>query len=181
MILPPGYDGTVPEGYHVARTKTYGNWVIWRGFQVDGSPKPAVETTKKSFRIYPLSRKDNPPEMKFVNASGKSVNTIHRMDYKIFEEINNIIQAEPSEGASPEILGVLASIGIKKGQPFEPDERMKKILTDAANAGAVTVKTIFSKPRDEMFYFYPGESNWMNPFPGGSYEWLHEGAKLLDA
>ncbi len=28
LILPPGYDGTVPKGYHVARTKTYGNWVI---------------------------------------------------------------------------------------------------------------------------------------------------------
>lgn len=55
LIIPPGYDGAVPKGYHVARTNTYGNWVIWRGFQVDGSPKPAVETTKKIFRIYPLS------------------------------------------------------------------------------------------------------------------------------
>jgi hypothetical protein len=42
LILPPGYEGDVPKGYHVAKTPTYGNWVIWRGFQVDGSPKPAV-------------------------------------------------------------------------------------------------------------------------------------------
>ncbi|UCC30083.1 MAG: DUF1254 domain-containing protein, partial [Phycisphaerales bacterium] len=66
LILPPGYDGPVPTGYHVAGTKTYGNWVIWRGFQVDGSPKPAVETTKKTFHVYPLSEKDNPPKMSFV-------------------------------------------------------------------------------------------------------------------
>ena len=181
LIIPPGYEGTVPEGYHVARTKTYGNWVVWRGFQVDGSPKPAVETTKKIVRVYPLSQKDNPPQMTFVNASGKFVNTIHRMDYKIFEEMNEVVQAEPSEGENPEILGVLASIGIKKGQPFKPDARMKKILTDAANAGAVTVKTIWSYPRDEMFYFYPGKSNWLNPFPGGKYDWVSEGASLLDA
>jgi hypothetical protein len=103
------------------------------------------------------------------------------MDYKIFEEMNEVVQAEPSDGENPEILGVLASIGIKKGQPFKPDARMKKILTAAANAGAVTVKTIWSYPRDEMFYFYPGESNWMNPFPGGSYDWVSEGATLLDA
>jgi len=181
LIIPPGYEGTIPEGYHVAHTNTYGNWVIWRGFQVDGSPKPAVETTKKTFRVYPLSQKDNPPRMTFVNVSGKFVNTIHRMDYKIFEEMNEVVQVEPSEGENPEILGVLASIGIKKGQPFEPDARMKEILTDAANAGAVTVKTIWSYPRDEMFYFYPGESQWMNPFPGGSYDWVSEGATLLDA
>jgi hypothetical protein len=181
LILPPGYEGDVPDGYYVASTNTYGNWLIWRGFQVKGSAKPAVEATIQNFRIYPLSQKDNPPKMTFLNASGKSINTIHRMDYKIFEEINAVVQAEPSEGQSPEILGALASIGIKKGQPFNPDTRMKKILSDAANAGSVTVKTIWTQPRDEMFYFYPGESNWMNPFPGGSYEWLNEGAMLLDA
>jgi len=92
-----------------------------------------------------------------------------------------VVQAEPSFGESPEILGALAAIGIKKGQPFEPDERMKKILTAAAAAGGMSVKTIWAKPRDEMFYFYPGESNWMNPFPGGEYTWVHEGATLLDA
>jgi hypothetical protein len=180
LILPPGYEGDVPDGYFVTRTNTYGNWAIWRGFQVDGSPKPAVETTKKIFRIYPLSQKDNPPKMNFVNVSGKFHNTIHRMDYKIFEEINEVVQAEPSEGQNPEILGILASIGIKKGQPFTPDERMKKILTEAAEVGAVTVRTIWSQPRDDIFYFYPGDSVWMNPFPGGNHEWLNEGASLLD-
>jgi hypothetical protein len=180
LILPPGYEGDVPDGYFVVRTNTYGHWVIWRGFQVDGSPKPAVDATKKTFRIYPLSQKDNPPKMNFVNASGKFHNTIHRMDYEIFEEINEVVQAEPSEGQNPEILGILASIGIKKGQPFAPDARMKKILTEAAQIGAVTVRTIWSQPRDEMFYFFPGESVWMNPFPGDSYQWLHEGASLLD-
>ena len=148
LIIPPGYKGNIPKGYHVKHTKTYGNWVIWRGFQVDGSPKPAVDTTKKIVRVYPLSQKDNPPKMTFVNASGKFINTIHRMDYKIFEEMNEVVQAEPSVGENPEILGVLASIGIKKGQSFKPDARMKKILAAASEAGAVTVKTICSAPRD---------------------------------
>ncbi|WP_200804641.1 DUF1254 domain-containing protein [Ferrimonas marina] len=181
LILPPGYEGDVPEGYHVARTNTYGNWVIWRGFQVDGSTETAVKATQEKFKIYPLSQKANPPKMTFINVSGKEVNTIHRMDAAIFEEINAVVQAEPSMGESEEILGILASIGIKKGQKFEPDERMQGILSAAAQAGAVSVKTIMSRPRDEMFYFYPGESVWMNPFPGGSYQWLNEGAKLLDA
>jgi hypothetical protein len=28
LILPPDYDGDIPDGYHVARTRTYGNWVV---------------------------------------------------------------------------------------------------------------------------------------------------------
>ena len=181
LVLPPGYKGAVPEGYHVLRTNTYGNWVIWRGFQVDGSTAPAVQATRANFRMYPLSRKDNPPPMRFFNASDKPVNTIHRMDAGIFEEINEVVQAEPSFGENPEILGSFAAIGIRKSQPFKPDARWRGILDAAARAGAVTVKTVISKPRDDMFYFYPGKSVWMNPFPGGEYSWVKDGATLLDA
>ena len=181
LMLPPGYKGPVPKGYHVMRTNTFGNWVIWRGFQVDGSTKPAVDATKKMFRIYPLSKKDNPPKMNFVNMSGKFSNTTHRMDFEIFEEINEVVQAEPSQGQNPEILGMFASIGIVKGQPFKPDARMKKILTEAAEVGAVTVRTIMSQPRDEGFYLFPGKSAvWTNPFVGGSYEFIVDGASVLD-
>ena len=180
LVLPPGYEGEVPEGYHVARTNTYGNWVIWRGYQVDGSTEQAVNATKEKFRIYPLSQKATPPKMKFVNASGKFMNTIHRMDANIFDEINDVVQAEPLMGERPELLGHLAAIGIVKGQPFEPDERMRSILKAAASAGSVTVKAVISKPRDERYFWYPGESNWQNAFPGGAYTWELDGVSLQD-
>jgi hypothetical protein len=181
LILPPGYEGEVPDGYHVARTKTYGNWVVWRGFQENGDPAPAVAATKKLFRIYPLSQVDNPPKMTFVNISGEFNNTIHRTDYKIFEEIDAVVQAEPADAEDPELLGLLETIGIRKGQPFNPDARMQKILTEAADVGAATVRTLASRPREDKYYFYPGESVWTTPFPGGSHEFLDNGARLLDA
>jgi hypothetical protein len=182
LILPPGYKNDVPDGYHVMRTNTFGNWVIWRGFQVDGSTRQSVETTKNTFRMYPLSQEDNPPKMIFVNMSGRITNTIHRMDFEIFDEINRVVQVEPSDGQNPEILGTFASIGIVKGQPFNPDKRMKKILSEAAAVGSVTVRTIMSQPRDEGFYLFPGKSKvWTNPFVGGSHEFLGNGAHFLDA
>jgi hypothetical protein len=181
LILPPGYEGDVPEGYHVARTNTYGNWVIWRGFQVDGSPQPAVDTTKQVFRMYPLSQKDNPPEMTFVNMSGKINNTIHRMDYGFWEELNEQIQAEPIEGLNPEIRGLLASIGIRKGQEFNPDARMQGILTEAAKVGSVTARALTARPKDQRHYLYPGERVWTNPFLDGRYDFLMDGERLLDS
>jgi len=181
LIVPPGYKGALPDGYHVARSNTFGNWVVWRGFQVDGSTRPAVEATKKAFRMYPLSRKNDPPEMTFVNVSGKYNNTIHRMDYGFWEEVNAQIQAEPTDGLDPEVRGLLTSIGIAKGKPFAPDARMKKILTDAANVGAVTARALTARPRDERFYVYPGERVWTNPLLEGRYDFLLDGATLLDA
>jgi hypothetical protein len=181
LILPPGYEGEVPEGYHVARSGTHGNWVIWRGFLVDGDPRPAVEATKKGFRMYPLGRENSRPKMTFLNVSGKAFNTIHAMDFDLFEEVNAVVQAEPPEGQEPEILGLLASIGIEKGKPFRPDSRMRRILEEAADVGAATVRTLAARPRDDQFFYYPGRSNWVTPFVGGSYRFLVDGVRLLDA
>jgi hypothetical protein len=181
LILPPGFEGDVPDGYHVARSNTFGNWVIWRGFQVDGSTKPAVEATKKIFRMYPLSKAGNPPRMNFIDISGKFNNTIHRMDYGYWEEVNETIQAEPTEGLDPEIRGMLASIGIEKGKPFQPDARMKKILTEAAKVGSVMARALTARPSDERHYLYPGERVWTNPFIDGRYDFLLDGATLLDS
>ncbi len=182
LIVPPGYAGEIPEGYFVAHTKTYGNWIIWRGFQENGSPKPAIDRTKKLFKLYPLSQKDNPEPLNFVNVSGKFNSTIHNMDVTMFDEINEVVQSEPANGENAEILGIFASIGIEKGKEFKPDARMRKILADAAEVGSVTVRALMARPRDEGFYIFPGKSMvWTVPFVGGSHEFLVDGVRLIDA
>ena len=166
LILPPGYAGEVPEGYFVVRPSTYGNWMPFRSFLVDGSTKPGVEAAKKYLKIYQLSDAANPPEMKFVNASGIPSNFVPPADYAFWSLLNEAIQEEPSEGSDPTTLGLFASIGIEKGKPFNPDARMKKILTDAANIGSVTARAIAFRIRDKDAFFYP-DSQWRLPFFGG--------------
>jgi hypothetical protein len=166
LILPPGYKGEVPTGYFVVRPSTFGSWMPFRSFLVDGSTKPGVESVKRHLKIYHLSEAANPPAMKFVNASGVPANFVAPGDYTFWEMLNKVIQEEPAEGSDPTTLGLIASIGIVKGKPFNPDERMKKILADAANIGAVTARTIAFKMRDKDAYFYPN-STWRLPFFGG--------------
>ena len=166
LVLPPGYEGEVPAGYVVLRPKTYGNWLFFRAFVVDGSTKPGVEMVKKHLKIYQLSEQGNPPAMKFANASGVPATFVAPGDYAFWEMLNQVIQEEPPIGSDPTMLGLFASIGIEKGKPFAPDERMKKILTDAANIGAVTARSIAFKVRSPEAYFYP-ESTWRLPFFGG--------------
>jgi hypothetical protein len=166
LVLPPGYQGDVPPGYVVVRPSTYGNWLFFRAFLVDGSTAPGVASVKEHLKIYQLSDAANPPPMKFANASGVPANFVAPGDYAFWELLNKVIQEEPAGGADPTMLGLFASVGIVKGQPFNPDERMKKILTDAANIGAVTARTIAFKIRSSDAYFYPG-SAWRLPFFGG--------------
>jgi len=118
LILPPGYSGEVPEGYFVVRPSTYGSWMPFRAFLVDGTPGPGVESVKKSLKIYRLAEAANPPGMKFVNASGIPSNFVFPGDYAFWELLNQVIQEEPSEGSDPTTLGLFASIGIEKGCLF---------------------------------------------------------------
>jgi hypothetical protein len=166
LLLPPGHKGDIPAGYHVVRPSTYGNWLAFRSFLVDGSPKPGVESVKKHLKIYQLADATSPPPMKFVNASGIPSNFVFPGDYSFWGLLNQVIQEELSEGSDPTTLGLFASIGIVKGKPFNPDDRMKKILSDAANIGAVTARTIAYKMRDKAGFIYP-DSNWRKPFFGG--------------
>ena len=180
LVLPPGYKGEVPKGYLVTQSRTYNLWLMGRGFPVNGDIKPAVEGIKKNLRIYPLVQAKNPPETKFINGSGVEFNTVHSNDFNYFEELNEVVQAEPNEALDPERLGLFASIGIEKGKPFAPDERMKKILTEAAAVGNATSRAILFRTRSNDAHFFPN-SAWVTTFAGG-YEFLSQpGVRNLDA
>jgi hypothetical protein len=123
---------------------------------------------------------DNPPEGRVVNASGVKINTIHANDYGYWDELNAVVQYEPADAFDPEIVGQFAAVGIKKGEPFAPDARMKKILEEGVAIGNATARSITFRPRDENVYFFPGERQWYSPFAGMSHEFLDNGERVLD-
>ena len=89
-----------------------------------------------------------------------------------------LIQEEHDDAIDPETRGRLALLGIIKGQPFEPDERMRKILNDAALIGAAIARSVSWRARNEMTYTYPDDTTWFSAFAIGNHEfmadnWLH--------
>ena len=172
LVLPPGYDGEVPDGYFVSQSPTYSNWLVIRA--LDGVD--SLLTT----RIYPLSAAAAPPEMEFMNFSGVSFNGTHSNDFHFFEEINTIVQEEPVGALDPERTGKIAGLGIVHGQRFAPEDRMRDILQHAATIGAGIARALLYRPRDRRAYYYD-DGSWKTAFIGGSYEFLADGARLLDA
>ena len=82
-----------------------------------------------------MSGAGNAPPPTFVDLSGVQFNTVHANSFHFYEELNEVIQHEPTDAFDPEMVGLFASIGIKKGKTFAPDTRMKAILTDAVAVG----------------------------------------------
>ena len=76
------------------------------------------------------------PETVFVEGSGKAFNTIPPNGLGFYELLNELVQEQPAGSTDVELMGQLAAIGIVKGKPFEPDDRMRRILEDAAAVGS---------------------------------------------
>ena len=93
-------------------------------------------------------------------------------DSTYWELLDELIQDEPVGSGDPDLLGLLAAVGISKGRKFEPDERMRRILDEALTVGNATARTLSFAPRDaEGWAYYPG-SQWMNMLFAGGYEFL---------
>jgi hypothetical protein len=192
LIVGPGYDGPLPDsGYHVSHSRTTRVTVVGRAFMVDNEPAIPVEAIRSGFRVSPyvpgaqgtavasflaghapLGAARPEPETHFVESSGVSFNTLFPGDYSFWETVDELVQQEPPEAADPELLGLLASVGIVHGKPFKPDERMRKILEDAAVVGNATARTVtFAARPEEGFAFYPG-SAWESALFVGGYQFL---------
>jgi len=179
LLLPPGYTGKTPSGYYVVKSPTYGVFVFMRAFLVDGKTDAGVKLLEQS-RIYPLAQKGNPPAMKFPNGSDVLADMDFKRDLRYFESLAQFINHEPVAPEDMAMRGMAASLGIIKGQPFQPDARMKAILNAAADV-AYKMSTVISYDSPvEITKVYP-DRNWMKGFLGGSPIFKEESYTDLDA
>ncbi len=181
LILPPGYDGDVPDGYFVVRPETFGNWIFLRAYISDGVDK-AAQGVRDNLKIYPLSMVDSPPAPEFIGMSGRGdYNAVLPNDYSYWEMLNQLVQEEPIGAHDPETRGLLAALGIAKGQPFAPDDRMKAILTDAVAIGNAYARANTVVPKDSDQRIYGPDSEWVMAFANKDSTFLVDGARRYDS
>jgi hypothetical protein len=164
LILPPDYKGAVPEGYFVYRSGTYSVFIFLRGFYED--PKnltPAVAHLEKT-RIYPLNGEAGARPMKFPDASGVPANMLPVSDGSAFDQLKRLVDSEGANLADSDWLGMLAAIGIIKGQPFEPDAHTREILDRAAKTAYKMSRVIGFQDvvGDRSLRIY-SDRRWVNP------------------
>ncbi|MBN9299733.1 MAG: DUF1254 domain-containing protein [Filimonas sp.] len=136
LILPPGYKGNIPSGYHVWKASSNNLTVGVRSLPVGGDVQAAMERIK-TIKFYPLN---NPaaPAIQWLDLTGKPQNTTPlewENNIKYWEVLAKVIDREPAYEGYRNYYGDLAVLGIVKGKPFSPDARMKDILEKAAKIG----------------------------------------------
>ena len=103
--------------------------------------------------------------------------------------LSRFIDSEAVEPADVDWRGMLAAIGIVKGQPFKPDDRTKAILDKAAKTAFKTSKVVafdvFPAKKEDRIYT---DRQWTNPLLGNyskagpeiNLEWLYRSGSFRD-
>jgi hypothetical protein len=192
LVLPPGYDGPVPDGgYFVSRARTTRVLILGRMFLENNDPRSPADLIRKMTKVYRyeaggegtsiaefldgkgrLAKVAPPKPTVFHEGSGKVMNTIPPNDWTFYQLLNDVVQQEPATALDPELMGSLAAIGITKGKDFAPDARMKKILTEVLQVANATSRSLLMNPRERVtdsWGYYP-DSAWWNMLFVTGYE-----------
>jgi hypothetical protein len=170
LLLPPGYNGTVPDGYYVYRSATNNVFIFLRAFYQDPHDlNPPVSLIEKS-KIYPLDGAASAKPMKFPDASGVPVNMLPISDGSAFDHLKALLDSEPESLTDPDWRGMLAAIGMIKGKPFQPEAQTRTILDRAAKTGYKMSRVVgFERTVSARSYqLYPDRYCWLHPLADGT-------------
>jgi hypothetical protein len=162
-ICGPGFTGSVPEGFYAGTATTNRVLVLLRYLPVGGDMAGAVEQMK-TVNVYPLSG-DAGAGAEWVNLTdlvGADFTPVRWEDnLEFWRVLHGLVDDEPPFAEYRTFYGELASLGIVKGEPFEPGERMRDILTRAAVMGhaQLAVQSFADRRSDRVVW------------PGTQWEW----------
>jgi hypothetical protein len=180
LLVHDDYDGELPDGHFVFRTPTYRNWVMARAFVGDsGEGERALRWYRDRFRVHPLASGPDPDAV-YVPLSQHPQDCTHARDVRYFERLAEVVQVEPSGAFTPYQLGLLKAIGIEKGRPFTPDERMRALLAEGIEIGDAIAKANAYACRLEGVRPYP-DRKYELLFLGGRHDFMSGEALWLDA
>jgi len=177
LFVPPGHKAKTPKGFNVIQSPSFRIWAMMRGFGEVGNGEQAVSWFKQRLKVYPLAA--GPRKNTVANVSGKGINTLPPEDASVFKMLNEIIQYEPADLFSKELLGRLATLGIAKGKPFNPNQRMQRIFDQAAKQGVAMSRAIIYSSREPDIKYWP-DRHWEKMFVRNT-EFVNKGVNDIDA
>ncbi|GAB08823.1 hypothetical protein GOARA_021_00600 [Gordonia araii NBRC 100433] len=132
LFVSPGYTGDLPDGYLARRLD------LNRALIATRAPNPDIDAGKallRTIRMYPLSQADAPSENSFVDTTG--VDTVANPcevdgTFAFWEKIKASLDADVASREYYQTMGMLADLGLRKGEPFTPLPSTKELLAEAA-------------------------------------------------
>ena len=163
LVLPPGYVGDIPDGYYVVRSSSNLTWFFARANSVKFRGEAAFEVFGK-LNIYPLSQAGQPPAPAGLAPVGQQAfNGDWPKDYGFWELLHEGMQRDNIREQDKVFYDFLKDLGIRHGEPFNPDARQQRILARAAEVGGKMVANLAFANRNGSIVQWP-DRQWVSIF-----------------
>lgn len=149
LILPPGHQGTPPDGYIVLQSDTFTGFALLRSNLPSHGDADIARSVAygQRVKIYPLAQAANPPATNFSDAYDTLFDSTIRYDASFFDNLDRVVQNEPWLDRDRAMIDQLRTLGIEKGKPFKPDAKTKSLLDKAAREA----RALLSQRYDDGF------------------------------
>ncbi|MDM0032250.1 DUF1254 domain-containing protein [Variovorax sp. J22P271] len=159
LLVPPGFDGELPtNGYYVHHASSNRQVVGARSLPVNGDVQDAKERLK-TIKVYPLDPAAPWEVPQWLDVTGQVQDTTPvawEANIRFWEQLSQAVEEEPLFTGYHNEYGLLASLGIAKGQPFAPDDRMRRILEAAAVQANAQMRVMSFADRRADRIVWPG-------------------------
>lgn len=152
IITPPGQDPINTPGYYSIQSTMMNMFFGFRA--LDPDPEKA-KSLIAGVKIYPYAQRNNPAPTKLVTPGGKKYFAIQPDGLAYWQRLHDILEEEPVQERDRFFMSWLNNLGIIKGKPFNPSERQKKILIEAAERGKLMAMTNSFDKRLDNIYHWP--------------------------
>lgn len=175
LFLPPGHDGTVPDGYQVRQLLTNHFLICARAPFPD--PKQGLDYLR-TIKLYPLADAGDPPPNDFTDVSDRQlIANPCEVDgtFGVWEALKRALDLDVPSPAYYNAYGMLADLGLRKDRPFEPSPQLREILTEAARiADEQLVVAAFASDVPERLVWPDRHWEWV-VFSEGSNGYYEDG------
>jgi hypothetical protein len=153
LLLPPGYSQPIPEGYFPIQSTSFRVLSAFRSVAGPNATDADAYAYSKTLKIYPLSEAADPKPTRFVDPMTQPLRTLPFYDLRALQDIHDIISVEPVLPQDKVMMGMLATIGIEKGKPFDPPARLKPAMERGVKDAYFYMQQLTAKMQASNLYW----------------------------
>jgi hypothetical protein len=132
VIVPPGQPAPEADGFYTLQSTGMN---VMFGFRTLDPDPTRAQALVDAVRIYPYEQRAAPRPTRVISPAGREWSGDQPRGLAYWERLHDIYQREIVDERDRFFMAMLRQLGIEKGEPFEPDERLRAILEDASAAG----------------------------------------------
>jgi hypothetical protein len=153
VILAPGSEAPSDLDAEYRTLQSTGVNIMFGFRTLDPDPTHA-DALVHAVRIYPYADRHDPAPTRIVSPDGRAWTGDQPRGLEYWRRLHSIYQSEIVEERDRFYLAMLKQLGIEKGKPFEPDDRLIRILEEGATAGELMAQAnTFAKRFDQGSYW----------------------------